>query len=144
MDELSKEWFELADHQRRLFSRNVWVPVYGSVLPLERGQYPDIGHIEETLAVGTAVVFHDQREKAEELDWHYWSPDSTSPDLDGDGQYFEAESFYDDPEGRLGFRLVLTNYLNSAHPRQVLINQDFVLAYGLLEEGDYWLRPNEG
>jgi hypothetical protein len=144
MDELSKEWFELADHQRRLFSRNVWVPVYGSVLPLERGQYPDIGHIEETLAVGTAVVFHDQREKAEELDWHSWSPDNTSPYLDGDGQYFEAESFYNDSEGRLGFRLVLTNYLNSAHPRQVFINQDFVLAYGLLEEGDHWLRPNEG
>ncbi|WP_125182830.1 hypothetical protein [Minwuia thermotolerans] len=60
------------------------------------------------------------------------------------GQYFEAESFYDDPDERLGFRLVLTQHLNSAHQRQVFINQDFVMAYGLLEEGDYWLRPNEG
>lgn len=64
--------------------------------------------------------------------------------MDGDGQYFEAESFYDDPDGRLGLRLVLAQHLNSAHPRQIFINQDFVTAYGLLEEGDYWLRPNEG
>jgi hypothetical protein len=144
MDEFSQEWFELRDHRRRLYSRAVWVPVYGTILPLERGRYPEVGHVEETLAVGSAVVFNNKREKAEELDWHYWSLDNTTPYLDRDGQYFEAESFYDDPDGRLGLRLVLTRYLNSAHPRHVFINQDFVMAYGLLEEGDYWLRPEEG
>lgn len=144
MEELSQEWFELRDHRRRLFSRAVWVPVYGTVLPLERGRYPEVGHVEEVLAVGSAIVFNDKRDKAEELDWHYWSLDNTVPHIDGDGQYFEAESFYDDPDGRLGLRLVLTHYLNSAHPRQVYVNQDFVLAYGLLEEGNYWVRPNEG
>ena len=144
MDELSQEWFELRDLRRRLYSRAVWVPVYGTILPLERGSYPDVGHVEETLAVGSAVIFNDKRDKAEALDWHYWSLDNTAPYLDADGHYFEAESFYDDPDGRLGLRIVLTHYLNSAHPRQVHINQDFVLAYGLLEEGDYWVRPNEG
>lgn len=144
MDELSKEWFELRDHRRRLYSRAVWVPVYGTIHPLELGRYPEVGHVDEVLAVGSAVVFNDKREKAEELDWHYWSLDNTVPYLGGDGQYFEAESFYDDPDGRLGLRLVLTHYLNSDHPRQVYINQDFVLAYGLLEERGYWVRPNEG
>lgn len=144
MDELSQEWFELRDVRRRLFSRAVWIPIYGVVNPLERGRYPEIGYVEETLAVGSAVVFTSKREKAEELDWHYWSLDSTTPYLKDDKQYLEAESFYDDPDGRLGLRLVLTQDLNSAHQRQVFINQDFIMAYGLLEEGNYWLRPNEG
>jgi len=62
-----------------LYSRVVWVPVYGTILPLERGRYPEVGHVEETLAVGSAVIFNDKREKAEELDWHYWSLDNTTP-----------------------------------------------------------------
>ena len=144
MEELSQKWFELTDRRRRLFSRNVWIPVYGTVHPKRLGQYPDIGHIEETLIVDSAVVFNDKREKAEELDWHGWLPDNTFPYLEDGGQYFEANSFHDDSEERLGLRLVLWHYLNTAHPRQVIINQDFVLAYGLLEEDDYWLRPNEG
>jgi hypothetical protein len=78
---------------------------------LEQGRYPEVGHVEETLAVGSAVIFNDMREKAEALDWHYWSLDNTTPYLNGDGQYFEAESFYDDPDGPLGFRLVLTHDL---------------------------------
>jgi hypothetical protein len=61
MEELSQEWFELRDHRRRLFSRAVWVPVYGTVLPLERGRYPEVGHVEEVLAVGSAIVFNDKR-----------------------------------------------------------------------------------
>lgn len=144
MNELSQEWFELRDVRRRLFSRAVWIPIYGVITPLERGRYPEIGYVEETLAVGSAVVFNSKRGKAEHLDWHYWSLDGTTPYLKDDGQYLEAESFYDDPDGRLGLRLVLAQYLNSAHQRQVFINQDFIMAYGLLEEGDYWLRPNEG
>lgn len=145
MDELSQEWFELRDHHRRLFSRAVWIPVYGTVFPLQRGGYPDIGHIEETLAVGSAVILNTQREKAEELAWDSLSlSNDTVPYLDESGQYFEADSFYENPDERLGFRLVLTQHLNSTHPRQVLINQDFVMAYGLFEEDDFWLRPNEG
>lgn len=129
MRELSKDWFELKDHQRRLFSHAVWIPVYGIILPIKKGVYPDIGHVEETLAVGSAVIFEDKRAKAEELDWHYWSSENTTPYLSDDGRYCEAGEFYCEPEGSLGFRLVLSQYHNSLHPRQVSIHQDFVLAY---------------
>ncbi len=144
MQELSKEWFELEDHRRRLFSRAVWIPVYGTIFPILRGEYPEIGHIEETLAVGSAVIFDDKREKAEELDWHYWQLDDTMSYLKDDGSYGGADTFYEEPDGNLGFRLVLSQYHNSLHPRQVSVHQDFVLAYGLLQEGDVWLRPSEG
>lgn len=144
MEELSKEWFELVDHRRRQYSRAVWVPVYGVIQPIKRGKYPDIGHVEETLAVGSAVIFNDKRKKAEELDWHYWSHSDTIPHIEENGRYCEADVFYDDPDGNLGFRLVLSQHHNSLHPTQVSIHQDFVLAYGLLQEGNVWTRPSEG
>lgn len=146
MEELSKEWFELHDHRRRLFSRNVWIPIYGVVhpLPLARGKFADIGYVEETLAVQSAVSSYDKREQAEALGWSDWYSDSTAPWIDNDDRYVEAGSFEDHFGEQLGKRLVLWYSLNSNHPTQVIIDQDFVLAYGLIEEGNYWLRPNEG
>ncbi|WP_330083985.1 hypothetical protein [Methylocystis iwaonis] len=144
MQELSQEWFELKDHRRRLFSRAVWIPVYGTIFPAKRGEYPEIGHVQETLAVGSAVIFEGKRAKAEELDWHCWSLNNTTPYLNDDGRYCEASTFYEEPGGSLGFRLVLSQYHNSLHPRQVIIHQDFLLAYGLIQEGNVWVRPSEG
>lgn len=144
MEQLSKEWFELADRRKRLFARAVWIPVYGLLHPIREGEYPQIGHVEETLIVGSAVVEGEKRGKAEELDWHYWSQDNTTSYLSDEGEYQQADSFYDTAEGPLGFRLVLSQNYNSLHPRQVTIHQDFVHAYGLLEEGDFFVRPSEG
>ncbi len=144
MNKLSQEWFELRDLRKRLFSRAVWVPLYGTVLPIKEGKYPEIGHVEEVLAIGSAVIFSNKREQVEDLDWHYWSLDSTVPYLGDDGTYFEADGFQDGPEGSLGFRIVLSQHHNSLHPRQVMLHQDFILAFGLLEEGDIWVRPGEG
>lgn len=39
MQKFSKDWFELADHRRRLFSRAVWVPIYGTQQPLKESTY---------------------------------------------------------------------------------------------------------
>lgn len=144
MQELSKEWFELQDHRRRLYSRAVWIPVYGTIHPTKKGKYPEIGYVEETLAIGSAIIFGDCRNEAEELNWHRWRPDSTTSYIDDDGRYFSGESFFDYPDKQLGFYLVLHQYHNSLHPRDIIINQDFLLAYGLLKEGDQWLRPSEG
>lgn len=144
MDELSQEWFELEDLRRRKFARALWVPVYGTLHPIKKGKYPEIGHVEETLAVGSAVIYEDKREFAENLDWYHWSLDQTTPHLQDDGTYHQADDFQPGFEGSLGFRLVLSQYHNSLHPRQVLMHQDFILAYGLLEEGNSWVRPGEG
>lgn len=144
MNTLDKDWFELQDIRRRLFSRAVWIPVYGAITPIKQSVYPEIGYLEEVLVVGSAIIFNNSREKVEDLNWNYWNIDNTIPYLDKDMRYLEAESFYINPNERLGFRLVLSQYYNSMHPRQVCINQDFVMAYGLLEEGNSWLRPSEG
>lgn len=144
MDELSQNWFELQDVRRRKFSNAVWIPLYGVRLPIKRGRYPEVGYVEEVLAVGTAVIFDGMRERAESLGWSSWSLDGSVPYLDEDGRYSKADTFHETADDRLGFRLVLNQYYNSLQPRQIRIHQDFVLAYGLLEEGDEWLRPSEG
>ena len=144
MLELSKEWFELQDHRKRLFSKAVWIPVYGSIHPIQRYKFPDLGHIEETLVIGTAVIFEEHKSKVEELDWHHFSSDDSRPFIDDDGKYHEAGTFFGWGNENIGFRLVLNRYLNPLHPRQVTINQDFISAYSLFEEGDKWLRPSDG
>ena len=144
MDKFSKEWFELKDHRKRLFSKSVWIPVHGIVHPERTGEYPDIGHVEETLIVGSAVIYDQHREEADGLEWHYWTPNDTVPYLDDDGRYFTADSFYVRDGERLGFRLVFSQFLNTLHPSQVSIHQDFIYAYGLLEEGVHWVRPSDG
>lgn len=143
MERLSKEWFELADYRKRLYSRAVWIPVYGTFHPIKVDKYPNIGFVEETLAVGSAVIFKDRRAKAEELEWSYWNQSDTIPYIDRQGKYHDSTLFYDDEEVCLGFRIILSQHLNSLHPRHVSLHQDFVHAYALLNEGNKWLRPNE-
>ncbi|MGR3661491.1 MAG: hypothetical protein ACU0CA_09960 [Paracoccaceae bacterium] len=67
MQKFSKEWFELADHRRRQFSRNVWVPIYGTQKPIEAGNYGMPGFEEELLAVGAVLIDSDKREVADRL-----------------------------------------------------------------------------
>ena len=143
MEKLSKEWFELADHRKRSYSRAVWIPVYGTTYPIKVDKYPNIGFVEETLAVGSAVIFNDGRAKAEELEWSYWNQSDTIPYVNDQGKYHDSTLFHDENEVCLGFRIILSQYLNSLHPRQVSLHQDFIHAYALLNEGNKWLRPNE-
>lgn len=140
MQQLNKEWFELDDCRRQSFAGASWIPVYGIHITQE-GEYPDIGHIDQALLVGSAVIFHDKRKDVEEIsDWNFWSPDYTEPWLSDDGHYYEAEDFLGGGLDKLGFHLVLSRYHNNA--REVFLHQDFILAYGLIKEGDAWLRPS--
>ena len=139
-----KEWFELKDVRRRSYSKAVWVPVYGSCHPRSELKYPEVGHIDDLLVVGTAVIFEQHRNQAEKLGWHEFSQDSCGPYVSEDGTYYHAGDFPYGDKNVLGFRLILNQHLNSKHPTQVYIHQDFLLAYGLLREGNIWVRPDRG
>lgn len=142
--EAEKEWFELKDVRRRSYSKAVWIPIYGSNHPKSELTYPEVGHIDDLLVVGTAVIFNRNRDEAEKLGWHEFSLDGCGPYISDDGVYYEAGDFPYGASEVLGFRLVLNQHLNSKHPAQVYIHQDFLLAYGLLQEGDVWVRPERG
>lgn len=142
-EELTKDWFEFNDHRRRRFSRAAWIPVYGTTHPTRQGKYPDIGHVEEMFMAGSSVIFQDKRQEAEKIsDWHDWAPKDTPSWISDDGNYYEAGAFLGDNLDRLGFRLVLSQSHNDK--LEIIFHQDFILAYGLLKEGNVWLRPCEG
>ena len=144
MKKFSKEWFELSDLRKRLFSNAAWIPVYGYKTVSENGRYPDVGYNSETISIGAAAIFAEFREDAEKLEWTDFNRTDHSPFLSNENEYFETSSFFDWGEKKLGFSLAMSRYLNSSHPRQVEIHQDFIFAYGLINEGNIWVRPHSG
>lgn len=137
-------WFELTDVRKRLYSKAVWIPVYGGKHYIKHLKYPAIGYSEDHLVVGSAVIYNDMREAAEKLDWSSWVQDGTAPYLSSKGEYFTAGSFTGWSDKELGFRLVLGQHINSAHARTVMLHPDFSLGYGLIQEGEKWMRPEDG
>lgn len=144
MDRLSKEWFELQDVRKRLFAKQAWIPVFGFKEFPQIGNYPEIGYVSEMLGIGAAVIFEENREDAEKLDWHQYSHDGSSAYLSSDGLYLPADIFTGYSDEQIGFRLVLSQSSNPDHPQNVQIHQDFIYAYELIEEGNKWLKPNAG
>ncbi len=144
MKELSKEWFELIDHRKRLFSKAAWIPIFGVKHPVKLGTYPECDFVEETLIIGAAAIYAPYRVEAEKLDWHSFSQDTSRPYLDDNGKYHDVSAFTSLKNDDIGFRLVFSQHVNALHPTRVSIHQDIVFGYGLVEEGDKWLRPSDG
>lgn len=144
MEKLSKAWFEMTDWCRRLFGRSVWIPVYAIQYPIKHDEHPNIGYVEEVFVAKSAVIFNGNRAKAEEIDWDGWGNDNHVPFVDETNEYHAAESFFDASGNAIGFNLVLVQYVDSRQMRYVTINQDFILAYGLVQEGNNWVRPHDG
>ena len=132
MKKLSKEWFELGDVRKRYFSKAAWVPVYGFKNIHKDGAYPELGYSSEILVVGSAVIFEEHRKEAEKVDWGQYSNDNSSAYINSDGHYFKADAFTGWSNEHLGFRLVLSQSINSDHPPNVEINQDFIFALSLI------------
>ena len=142
---LSKDWFEMSDVSKRRFVKSVWVPVYGYKTIEKQKSYPEIGYFKEILAVGSAVIKQDYRDEAEKLDWSTYSDDYISAFIDSaSGNYVAPEMFVGCSNKELGFRLVLAQSLNLTQHSNVEILQDFIFAYGLIEEGNKWVKPLAG
>ena len=144
MKKLNKKWFELEDLRKRFFSKSVWIPIYGSKEIYKKHNYPEVGYVDEVLIIGSAVIFHENREEVEELNWDSFCDTNSTAYLNSNNDYFESNAFTGWSEKKLGFRLVLSQFLNSDHPQNVEIYQDFIYAYGLVQEGDKWLKPHAG
>jgi len=139
------EWFEMPELRRRRFADAVWIPLRISETTVYSGAYGKPGNKEETLLAGCVAVPLAHRTEAEKLGWmDIGLTHSGGPYAFEDGRYKPADVYqYRDGED-LATDLVFDQSFDGVCPRIWHVNQDLVLALGLLQEGDAWLRPSEG
>lgn len=143
-DVLGKDWFEMADARRRRWSNSVWIPLRQAEWLSQRGEDHQLGFIGEFLATGSIAFPPKNRELAEKLGWTDLGLMHTPrPFAFDDGRYKPADVYqYHDGEDT-GIHLVVINEL-VGHPSEWMVNQDLILAFGLLQENDSWVMPSEG
>jgi hypothetical protein len=139
------DWFEMADLRRRRFATSVWVPLRVSETTVYSGSHGGPGNKEETLAAGCIAVPLALRAEAEKLGWtDIGLMHSGGPYAFKDGRY-KASDIYQYLDGEdFGIDLVIDQSFDGARPRIWHVSQDLVLALGLAQEGDVWVKPEEG
>jgi len=137
-EEIPQEWFEMTDLRRRRFGTSVWIPLLASET-IERA-----GGGEEFFGAGCVAFPPDKRGDAERLGWSDIGLRSGGPYAFRDHPYKPAEVYQRKDGEDMGVDLVFDQHLGNGLERIWHLNQDLILALGLLQEGDNWVRPSEG
>ena len=138
-----QQWFEMPDLRRRRFATAVWVPLRASETVNSEGQYGQPDSYEELVYAGSVAFPPASRPLAEKLGWSDLGLHSAGPYAFKDKPYKTAEIFqYNDGED-VGIDLIFEQRV-SGHSNIWHINPDLILALGLIQEGDTWVRPEEG
>lgn len=137
---MDKDWIKQVDVRRRRYASLTWIPLY---LNRERatGVYGELGHVKDDEAVRTVAIHLDKRGELEGLgfvDLPYTHGPST----------WKGYTAYDirrsDEGEEQGVYLALQQSFDGDRPGLWSLNQDFVFALNLAQEGDVWVRPSEG
>jgi hypothetical protein len=140
----SENWFLMPEIRRRRLANAVWIPLRQAETVGVVGEKWKPGYQEEVICAGAVAFRPAQRELAERLGWSDLGLPNAEPYAFEDGRYKPADIYqYNDGEDA-GIHLVVVNRLIWGIPQQWLVNQDLILALGLLQEGDVWVRPIEG
>lgn len=137
-----QEWFEMPELRRRKLAAAVWVPLRSTETVIDKGKIGSPGYLEEVFYSGSVAFPRDKRADAENLEWSDIGLHNTGPYAFRDHPYKPVEVFQYNDGVDLGVDLVFVQQF--AHARVWHLSQDLVLALRLLQEGDEWLRPEEG
>jgi hypothetical protein len=102
------------------------------------------GGAEEVFAAGSVAFPPSSRSVAEKLGWSDLGPHSAGPYAFRDHPYKPAEIFQYREGEDLGIDLVFEQLIGNDHGRIWHVNQDLILALNVMQEGDTWVRPDEG
>lgn len=139
------QWFDMTDVRRRKLAAGIWIPLRQAENLASGSEKWKIGHFEDSSCAGSLAVFLDKRELGEKLGWsEIGLIHSPGPYAFSSGSYKPADSYWYNDKEPVGIELVVINQLNGAHRSEWLVNQDLVIALGLIQEGDKWLRVDEG
>ena len=137
-------WFEMPEIRRRRWQTAAWIPLRRLETIAKQGDYDTVGSFEETDAVGAVGVAPELRTRVESLGWTDLGLVDTQPYASTRYPYKPADVVWHNDGEAVGISLVLVNHLGGDHPRQWYLHPDLVIALGLLQEGDSWLRVEEG
>jgi hypothetical protein len=139
-----QRWYEMPDLRRRWFANSVWIPLRAAETTHNEATFGRPGYSEEVFCAGSVAFAPENRVRAEELGWtdigliHNGGPYAFS-----DGSYKPCEVYQYTDGANLGIDLVFVQQVSGDHPNIWHLSQDLVMALGLLQEGDVWVRPEE-
>lgn len=140
-----QQWFEMKEVRRRKLSSAVWIPLRQSETVLSIGESGKVGFQEDTICIGCVAIHKDHREIGETLGWmDVGLSHNPGPYAFNDGRYKPSDVFLYNDQDEIGVELILVQSLNDDHQQRWLVNQDLVLALGLIEENNVWKSANEG
>lgn len=141
----TREWFEMPDLRRRRFATAVWVPLRLSETVWKTGDYSAEGSAEEIIAANGIAFPPANRARAEALDWsRIGIGHNGGPYAYQDGYYKPCEVYQHNDKEDLGVDLVFVQSFSGEKERVWHLSQDLILALDLKQEGDVWVRPQEG
>jgi hypothetical protein len=136
-------WFEMAGIRRRSLSDAVWVPLRLAEWIGEVGRIGHEGYRTEFVGLGSIAVPFARRADADTLGWDAIGIGHCHGVLASNEGYTPAEVYQYCDGDDLGIELVLEQSFEGAAHSVWHINQDLVMALGLLRENDEWIRPRE-
>lgn len=140
---MKQEWFDMNDIRRKNFTRSVWIPLRAINNIESEGKYGYLGYKEEFFGCGTIAVPSSKIELAKNLDWSDIGINEHSSYVE-DGEYISADTHKIYGEDYIGLRLVIDQRSLDDKPPTWHLNQDFVIALGLVREGNSWVCPQDG
>jgi hypothetical protein len=138
-------WFEMTDLRRRKYATAVWVPLRVSENTVFAGNTGRPGNKEEWLCVGCIGVPIANKAEAEKLQWmDIGLSNEGRPYAFQDGRYSRAEAYQHNDGEDFGVNFVHEQRISGSNQRFWHVNQDLLLALDLMQEGDAWVKPDEG
>lgn len=140
---IEQAWFEMAEIRKRRITNAVWVPLRAINTIKKTGNLGYVGFCEEFSGAGSLAVPIENKDEVRKLGWDdigIRHEHGAYVDL---GRYIASDVYEGFSEKPLGIHLVLEQRINREELRVWHLHQDFVIALGLLREGDRWVRPNE-
>lgn len=139
---MNTDWFEMRKEIQRKYADGVLIPLRISKHH-QSGEHSHVGWKDEFIGVTTVAVRVDERSKGEKITWGTMLHDP-GPYADISGHYKPADVYEGDNNEAIGSFLVLPQQWPGVKHREWHLNQDLVMALGLLREGDVWVCPEEG
>lgn len=141
----ASDWFLFKDIRRRPLQDAAWIPLRAIEDYVKEKTFGDVGYLRDTFACGSLAVPLEHRELGEKLGWSDIGVGHGTRSYADENGYKPADQYWLNWSSRdaIGVELVITQDFGWDDSVWHL-NVDIVAALGLRQEGDVWLKPDEG